>query len=109
MKIVAFLVPFSLMFCVFLWQFVVGLVIGKEAGFMVYAIVGLVPLMVRGFPWFEMLVPTGNLDITFDAIGTSLALRYHAAAFISLMLNALIISILLVGLGRLLANRRPRS
>jgi hypothetical protein len=23
--------------------------------------------MVLGFPWFEMLMPTGNLDITFDA------------------------------------------
>jgi hypothetical protein len=101
-----FVLPFLSAFGVFVWQFLVGLLVGTEAGFMLYGIVGLVPLVVLGFPWFSMLMPSGDLDLTYRAIGTSLAIRYHAAALISLMLNALIVSWLLDRVRRELEYRR---
>jgi hypothetical protein len=104
-----FILPFLFMFTFFVYQFGLGLIIGREAGFMLYIPAALLPLCLLGFPWFLLLMPEGSLDLTMDGIGTALALRYHAAAFVSLMLNALILSLVCEGLLRLVRALRGRS
>ena len=99
--------PFTLFFAVFVWQFAIGLVTGgKGAEFMFYMVFGMLPLLVFGSPWFPWLMPSGELDISYLAITSPLALRYHGTAFVSLMLNALIFSGLLTGLRRWRERRR---
>lgn len=101
----AVVLPFAAMLCVFTWQLVIGLIIGREAGFMLYAIVGLLPLVILGFPWFLLLMPSGDLDLTSL---TSLTLRYHAAAFVSLMLNAFLLALLFGAVRRSRERARGR-
>ena len=101
--------PFALMLCVFAWQFLLGCIIGSEAGFLLFIPAGMLPTMVLGAPWFYLLMPSGDLDLSLRALMTSLALRYHAAAFVSLMLNAFIVSLAIAGVRGMIRGNRVKS
>ncbi len=77
----------------FAWQFWLGMVTGKEAGFLIYAPLALFPIVFAGFPWFWVLSgahqyfsPVGSqLDLTVLSAKT---LTYHAIVLVSFAINA---------------------
>ena len=82
----------------FVWQFVLGMAVGREAGFMVYGPLALFPCFIAGAPWFFVLYgflewvqppgPLPDLDLTVLSGHT---LLYHAIVLASFAINVALI------------------
>jgi hypothetical protein len=80
---------------IFVWQFVLGSAMGKEAGFALYFPLGLFPAFVAGSPWSWVLLAFPNLikpnrgfDLTVFSTHTVL---YHALVLASFAINVALI------------------
>ncbi len=83
--------------------------IGREAGWILYGIVGFFPVLICGSPWILGLMPEGPFDLTTRGLYASwLPWKYHAAVFVSLMVNATILAVVLDGVRFLVANFRKK-
>ena len=59
--------PFLPALAVFGWQFVLGCLIGREAGWMLYIPAGLLPLAILGWPCFGWATRSASSSLTMNA------------------------------------------
>lgn len=85
----------------FVWQFVLGSGMGREAGFLVYLPLGLFPAVLAGAPWLWIFLglldrmspadgPPGPLGLDLTVLSTR-TLLYHALVFVSFAINLALI------------------